>query len=488
MTAHVSGHAVASPGPELEKLLEQLNPQPSYVVHVTASSWLGTLPRFRPENLVDAGQLPWIASTDDKHPSIKLTWNHTQEVDGVTLDLTPHASRPTKISVKDATGRSFTVNVPKKGGEILFSPIYTDSLTIKILAVAPVVGLSPSQDVELTLPVGLQAVGVANVFQEKAPNPDQTFTLACGLGPQVIVDGTSVPTKISGTVADLLNFHSLAFTACTPSGGLELNGGSHSFSAPASAAPFSVTSVTLQHGQTPPPSSTAARTVKIENWGLQSRTIAVGAGPATYVVVSQNFNAGWVAKMGSRTLSPVRIDGWQQGYVVPAGAKGTITLDLTPSTAYRGLLILGGVLLLGLAALALLPSRRRRSLDPSGPRAMPPSWLLLVASVAVLALVGGPLCLVAIPLIWGARRWGRVALMATAFVAFAVAGIAAAWTPATLHGVGAGALAGPAQVASVIALAAVLVALVVGENRSGKRERSRPQSDLVADGPDAPED
>ena len=64
-----------------------------------------------------------------------------------------------------------------------------------------------------------------------------------------------------------------------------------------------------------------ARTAKIERWNTENRTLALSAGPATYLVVAQNYNVGWVAKLGSQTLKPVRIDGWQQGYAVPAGRR-----------------------------------------------------------------------------------------------------------------------------------------------------------------------
>lgn len=470
MTARASGYVVPRPGLGLEELLEKLTPQPSASVQVTASSWLGFLPRFRPQNLEDPSQLPWIASVDDKSPSVKLKWSYPDTIHSISLLLSPSASRPTKISIAGSTGGPVSVKVPKDGGTISFKPIVTNSLTIKILAVAPMVGLSPSEGVEMTEPVGLLAIGVLGLYVANAPNPDQHFSLPCGQGPQVTIDGTSIPTTVSGTVADLLDFRPLQFTACTGLGGTRLSAGSHNFSTTSSTAPFEVTSVTLQEAQRIPRASTATRTVGIGNWNSHSRTISVGAGPATYVVVSQNYNPGWVAKMGSHTLAPVRIDGWQQGYIVPAGARGTITLVMAPDSLFRWVLIIGAALLLGLAVLALWPSRRRPP-DASRPRSMPSFWLLLLGSVAVLTVVAGPFCLLVLPLLWIARRWGTGALAATALVAFAAAGIAAALDPPTLHGTGAGAFGGPAQAASAIALAPVLVAIVVEGRRSRRHER-----------------
>jgi hypothetical protein len=73
-----------------------------------------------------------------------------------------------------------------------------------------------------------------------------------------------------------------------------------------------------------------------------------------------------------------------------------------------------------------------------------------------------------VPLVLIGRKWGRGTLAATAFVAFMVAGVAAAWDPAVSGSTGAGAFSPLAQIASVIALAAVLGALVL-EGRTSRR-------------------
>jgi arabinofuranan 3-O-arabinosyltransferase len=421
---------------------------------------------------VDRAGPPWIAEIGDDHPSIQLTWKESETVGSIYLGLTNQASRPTKISIKGATGAPMVLAVPKTGGTISFSPMVTNSLTINFISVDPKTSLSPTYGISLTLPVGLAAIGVPGHINGVPPNPDQRFTLPCGQGPSIEVDGAPIPTAVSGTLGDLEDFKPLPFTACTPPGGLKLASGNHTFNAKTTTAPFEVTSVALQDTLTPPPVAAAARTVKVEKWKTESRTIAVGAGPASYVVLSQNYNPGWVATMGGRTLKPVRIDGWRQGYLVPAGGRAILTLVMAPDTIFRWFLAIGAALLLGLAALALWPSRRKPP-DSSGPRSPPSFWVLLVGSLAVLALVAGPLCLVALPLLWVARRWGTVVLAVTAFVAFTAAGVAAAWRPAVLHVVGAGAFGAPAQAGTAIAVAAVLMGVVIGGKGFGKRDRGR---------------
>src|SRR5262249_59338260 len=76
------------------------------------------------------------------------------------------------------------------------------------------------------------------------------------------------------------------------------------------------------------------------------------------LVVHENANAGWQATVNGRALPALRVDGWQQGWLVPAGTSGRVTLRYAPDRLYRLSLLaglLGVVLLLGLA---LLPEGR----------------------------------------------------------------------------------------------------------------------------------
>ena len=78
------------------------------------------------------------------------------------------------------------------------------------------------------------------------------------------------------------------------------------------------------------------------------------------LVVPESINPGWTAHTADGVaLTPVRINGWQQGWVVPAGAGGAITLDFPSNTPYRIGLFGGLALLPVLALLAWLPVRRR---------------------------------------------------------------------------------------------------------------------------------
>jgi len=58
-------------------------------------------------------------------------------------------------------------------------------------------------------------------------------------------------------------------------------------------------------------------------------------------------------------LSSIVVDGWQQGWVVPAGVSGEVELSFVPDRLYRSGLLVGAGLLLLLVVLAALPVRRR---------------------------------------------------------------------------------------------------------------------------------
>ncbi|HUO36746.1 MAG TPA: hypothetical protein VMU34_02345, partial [Mycobacterium sp.] len=96
---------------------------------------------------------------------------------------------------------------------------------------------------------------------------------------------------------------------------------------------------------------------------------ATSSPSARVLVVPESVNPGWVARTARGTrLTPVTVNGWQQGWVVPAGTAGTITLTFASNDLYRGSLGGGLALLPLLALLAVIPARRRRAPDePAAP-------------------------------------------------------------------------------------------------------------------------
>jgi arabinofuranan 3-O-arabinosyltransferase len=472
VNAHITGYAVPAPSTALDDILTFLSPKPSSGLSVTASSWFSDLPKFRPENLIDNSTQPWIAALGDKEPSLNLRWSGVRSIDAISLELSSAASRPTEIAVTGSTGARQVVPVPRKGGLISFAPLRTDSLQIQFIRSVAKFSVTPDYGFPLPVPVGVQRVSVPGLESAAvtAANPRTTFDLPCGDGPPVTIDGKTVATSISGTLGELTDLQPVPFSACTNGfGGLALAAGSHAFAATAAAPPFVITSAVLKSGQVSLASSVSApRKASIEHWSADTRTLKVTAGPATYLAVAQNYNSGWSATLAGQNLKPVRIDGWQQGFVVPAGRAGTVTLTMSSDTLFRLLLLLGALLLVLLLALAFLPSKKVPE-DPGGERSPPSAWLLLGGAALALLIVAGPLALVVVPLALMARRWGSGAMSLVSFAAFVVAGVFAALSPAMLLTQSAGAFGRPAQIASATALAALLCSLVPGHRDPGDR-------------------
>ena len=136
----------------------------------------------------------------------------------------------------------------------------------------------------------------------------------------------------------------------------------------------------------------AATPVHTGRWTADHREVDVAASPASRVlVVPESINPGWVAHAGNgAALTPVTVNGWQQGWIIPPGTSGAITLDFPANTPYRIGLFGGLALLPLLALLALLPVRRTPRQDPP-PRTWQPGAVL--AGLGVLAVgfvISGP--------------------------------------------------------------------------------------------------
>jgi arabinofuranan 3-O-arabinosyltransferase len=123
----------------------------------------------------------------------------------------------------------------------------------------------------------------------------------------------------------------------------------------------------------------------------------VAAGPAAVLRIPENVNPGWRATLDGERLEAVVLDGWQQGYRIPAGRGGDVVLEFAPGTSYRVALLAGLVLAVVLLALAAFGSRRsgaRRSRGSVGlttaPRALGVAGAIAVG-VGALVLGGLPL-------------------------------------------------------------------------------------------------
>ncbi|KDA42946.1 DUF3367 domain-containing protein [Frankia sp. BMG5.23] len=308
------------------------------------------------------------------------------------------------------------------------------------------------------------------------PAGDTPLLVDCGQGPTLVVDGTRYPLRISGRDSDVTSVRPVRVSLCTDGGTLRLSAGPHLLGVDQGATSILVDAIALV-GSGAQVSAATPRATTVHEWTAEHRTVQIGAGDRAFLAVRENANSSWTAKLNGVALTPLRLDGWQQGWIVPAGTGGTIVIDNAPGAEYRRNLVVGLLLVVVLVVLAVLPARfrlRPRS-DENGypallrPRRLgrlgratvsPPvagaGWTVL-AMLAV-ALVAGPVALAVPVFVLVGRRWPAAGGRCAA-VAMIGAGIGVAAQPGSQPGSGQGAFGPLVQVFGALALAAVLAAL-----------------------------
>ncbi|WP_078866591.1 alpha-(1-_3)-arabinofuranosyltransferase domain-containing protein [Streptomyces sp. NRRL S-1448] len=504
----VSGTALPVPGPELDRLLDRLAPEQKDRITATADSTsFGFGRSLSPRNLVD-GDLTtaWIAG--DK-PTLHLRWPGKKKIDQIVLAAAGGIStRPEQILINSPDGAA-TAGVDENG-RARFDPITTDRLDITISKAKELTLHNPVAGQPLQLPVGLSEVYLPALDSYRTPRPpaDARFSLGCGQGPMLAVDGVLHATKASGHVRDLTERRPVQVQLCAGEardGRLELAAGRHRVEA-GDQGPLALTDVTLGRGTTgatagrgptgatagrgptgatagrgptgataerEPTGATGApaersgtvgaraaaadRTATAQDWSGDRRTVRIGPGQAVYLQMYENANDGWQATLNGHRLTPLRVDGWQQAFLVPAGAGGTVELSYAPAGLYDTGLIGGAAAIALLAVCALVRRSTPQAAPPAEPAPPAPSWVLgVVALTGVLALAAGPYAVV-VPLLALAARFRPALLGPLAVVAMAGAGVIAAVGAGEPVATGRGAFSGAAQALALLALTAAVV-------------------------------
>jgi arabinofuranan 3-O-arabinosyltransferase len=282
-------------------------------------------------------------------------------------------------------------------------PLVTDTVTISLLDWENVIDRTAVGFDQLK-PPGLAEIAVLGSDGKPVAAADATrnrareITVDCAHGPVIAIAGRFVHTAIRTTVGALLDGEPVPAQACErqpimlPAGQQELliSPGEQfvvdgaQLSGPLAAKLPTTTS-------SPAPASTGA-------WGPARREVQVAAATASRVlVVPESINPGWVARTstGAR-LTPVAVNGWQQGWVVPAGTSGTISLTFAPNSLYRAGLAGGLALLPLLALMAWWPARPKPGSRDPAPAARP----------------------------WTSGRWADIAVLATGAVLAGAVGMA----------------------------------------------------------------
>ena len=399
----------------------------------------------------------WVAGPLDGAPALTVSWQAPADISRVVLVTAqqPRTSVPQRVRL--ASGGQEREAELGPDGTLRFAPLRTSSLTLTFPAVRVVTSTSSRNGVAGTLPLGIAEVQVPEAGVVGRSTPDATPTGAiCGLGPTLEVDGHPQPTRVVGTIADVRESQPLAVVPCGTAP-LSLSSGTHRIRL-TSTELFQVRSVVLRPAQVASPQD-VRRAVRVVRWDEVHRVLDVDAGAASLLVVPEAANKGWVATLQGAELAPMPADGWQQGWVVPAGQGGRVSLTYRPDAAYRLALGLGAGAALLLLALALLALRPRRTVVAADEGPVPdegpaPSQVPVAVGVgALLLLAGGPVCLGGFALAAVVSRRGRRLWAVLACVAAPVA--AAAWAVLAREGTFASQTSRPVQALCLLAVGAL---------------------------------
>ena len=104
---------------------------------------------------------------------------------------------------------------------------------------------------------------------------DAPYSVPCGSGPPVRIDGQTYSTSVQGTVGELSALRPMHLSVCAFDGAVRLTAGTHTVTAEDVDSGFKITS--LQIAGTVP-RATSHRNISVTNWSTDTRTLTAGPG------------------------------------------------------------------------------------------------------------------------------------------------------------------------------------------------------------------
>ncbi|GAA0409576.1 alpha-(1-_3)-arabinofuranosyltransferase [Micromonospora gifhornensis] len=381
-TYRMALRAVARPGGDLK--LSGLK------VTASASSRLAGDPAVTAYAAIDGDPgTAWLADTGDLRPTLRLSWSGSRRIDQLRLRAAqlPVGSLPDEVEIR-TPGREVVVPVGADG-TVRFPAVRTNRIEIVVRSTE--LRIADQRGNGWPATAGIAEVEIPALAKLLKPvDADTRVIERCGDGPTVELDGHRYDTSVDARLGDVLAGRPVPLRVCGPGGAvLDLPAGGHRLGTSpskgflvqdASLRPVADAASGAADGATAPgvddatsPGTDGAvdgvdkprhRAVTVLDWAPTDRTVRVAGGESALLVVPENANPGWTATLGGTPLTPTRVDGWQQAWVLPAGAGGEVRLIFAPDRAYRGALLAGALTVVGVLLLAAWPARRRSALGP----------------------------------------------------------------------------------------------------------------------------
>jgi arabinofuranan 3-O-arabinosyltransferase len=472
-------------------------------LQVRGTSSYGAQPRYKPANAFDGTRTTsWIAapaatqplrtpsapglaavnrgtvqshaspvpSVVDDHPALRVRIaNGARTISRVrVLAARGFAVAPRMLRVTNERGESRLIPV-RLGRFTRFRSLRAQTLTITFPQVRPRYTNGPSGR-QIPLPVGVSEIDFPALRDQRVIPLPPALPVAtrCGDGPPMLVDGARVQTRVSTTAGDAVSLAPAHATICGATT-LRLPAGLHGIRG-AGSGPFVLSELRLSPAQPAGLPWRTRRRATIVHWETTHRTVQVTAGVSTYLAIAHNFNRGWQATLDGTPLATQQIDGWKQGFVIPAGRAGTVEILYAPDAGFRRILLIGLVLALSLFVLLALPLRGMGAVQPPAPPVALPSgvwrWPFFWVGGFAVAAISWPVVPVLVGLAWIRRGpGGKRRLAAIAAGSLFGAALIAATAESPFAGDHGGAFSAPAQLLAATAFAALVLSVIWEEGR-----------------------
>ena len=300
----------------------------------------------------------WVADATDGDPAMTFRWDEAQILDRleITNSLGLVAATPTQVALDFSNGESREVDIT--GGSARFDPVTADSVTVRFIGDDGAVSGSSLDGSGRELPVGVtELIWNGSSAAARAVISTSPEVRPCGTGPDIQIDDRTIRTKLTGSDADLFNGVSVEALPCGATT-VSLAAGDRRITV---RPTDSVRPVGLRLGE---PAATVEG-VSVSADEDQQRIVAdVGQALAgDILLVRLNQNDGWTARQDGEKLTPLTLDGWQQGWKLTGDAKA-VELVFAPDRTYRAGLWAGLATALLVLCAAFVPIRRRLRTEP----------------------------------------------------------------------------------------------------------------------------
>ncbi len=320
---------------------------------IEASSSYSTSSAARPGAALDGlSQTAWTPEDSDVNPWLRITLPTSTTFNQLRITSPKQASTVVRSVSVTTDGKSESSELDKDG-LAHFSSMTGRKVTISFTS-------TPKKKAKDIAGLSFNEVTLLN-NGSAVTHPQASVSQDCSAGPTLTLDGQKRAFAVSGTVQDLLQTNPITAKACDTQP-LSVNKGSNDLVVAASTA-FTAQEVRLGSAVVGSAinadTGQDARSAAVDQWNADQRKVTVGSGSASLLIVNEGMNAGWQAQVDGTELTPVRVDGWKQAWIVPASSSPmAVTMDFSANNAQRWGLLVGMLCLLGVAVFAI---RRGRS-------------------------------------------------------------------------------------------------------------------------------